>query len=86
MGSTNAFLPLQEAIRVCVTGGAGQIGYALLPLIASGQMFGPGQPVRLNLLEVCPNLSSPLLSSSLSISLSLSLPFSTSLPLIHYCP
>jgi len=39
-----------------VTGGAGQIGYALLPLIASGQMFGPTQPLRLHLLEVAPAL------------------------------
>jgi len=39
-------------IRVAVTGAAGQIGYALLPRIASGQMFGPDQPVALNLIEV----------------------------------
>lgn len=39
-------------IRVAVTGAAGQIGYALLPRIASGQMFGPEQPVILNLIEI----------------------------------
>ncbi|HEY1629596.1 MAG TPA: hypothetical protein VGF52_07035, partial [Tepidisphaeraceae bacterium] len=39
-------------IRVAVTGPAGQIGYALLFRIASGQMFGPDQPVILQLLEV----------------------------------
>lgn len=39
-------------IRVAVTGAAGQIGYALLPRIASGQMFGPNQPVILHLIEV----------------------------------
>jgi malate dehydrogenase len=39
-------------IRVAVTGAAGQIGYALLPRIASGQMFGPEQPVILQLLEL----------------------------------
>jgi len=39
-------------IRVAVTGAAGQIGYALLPRIASGQMFGPDQPVILQLLEI----------------------------------
>ena len=39
-------------IRVAVTGAAGQIGYALLPRIASGQMFGPDQPVILQLLEL----------------------------------
>jgi len=40
------------AIRVAVTGAAGQISYSLLPRIASGAMFGPDQPVILQLLEV----------------------------------
>jgi malate dehydrogenase len=35
-----------------VTGAAGQIGYALLFRIASGQMLGPDQPLALSLLEV----------------------------------
>ena len=39
-------------IRVAVTGAAGQIGYALLPRIASGALFGPDQPVILNLIEI----------------------------------
>ena len=39
-------------VRVAVTGAAGQIGYALLFRIASGQMFGPDRPVRLQLLEL----------------------------------
>ena len=39
-------------IRVAVTGAAGQIGYALLPRIASGQMFGPDQPVVLRMIEI----------------------------------
>jgi malate dehydrogenase len=39
-------------VRVAVTGAAGQIGYALVFRIASGQMFGPEQPVALNLIEV----------------------------------
>lgn len=39
-------------IRVAITGAAGQIGYALVFRIASGQMFGPDQPVALNLIEV----------------------------------
>ena len=43
-------------IRVAVTGAAGQIGYALLCRIASGQMFGPDQPVALNLIEIEPAL------------------------------
>ncbi|MGN6371012.1 MAG: malate dehydrogenase [Phycisphaerae bacterium] len=43
---------MKKPIRVAVTGPAGQIGYALLFRIASGQMFGPDQPVILQLLEV----------------------------------
>ena len=39
-------------IRVAVTGAAGQIGYALLFRIASGGLFGPDQPVALNLIEI----------------------------------
>ena len=39
-------------IRVAVTGAAGQIGYALLFRIASGQMFGPDQPLILHLIEI----------------------------------
>ncbi len=40
------------AIRVAVTGAAGQIGYSLLPRIASGEMFGKDQQVDLRLLEI----------------------------------
>lgn len=43
-------------IRVAITGAAGQIGYALLFRIASGAMFGPDQPVALNLIEIPPAL------------------------------
>jgi len=43
---------MKQPIRVAVTGPAGQIGYALLFRIASGQMFGPDQPIILQLLEV----------------------------------
>ncbi len=39
-------------IRVAITGGAGQIAYSLLFRIASGEMFGHGQPVALHILEV----------------------------------
>ncbi|HTE05147.1 MAG TPA: malate dehydrogenase, partial [Planctomycetota bacterium] len=42
----------KSPIRVAVTGAAGQIGYALLPRIASGQMFGADQPVILQLIEI----------------------------------
>ena len=45
---------MKEPIRVAVTGAAGQIGYALLFRIASGAMFGPEQPVSLNLIEIPP--------------------------------
>ena len=44
-------------IRVAVTGAAGNIGYALLFRIASGQMFGPDQPVALNLIEIEPGMA-----------------------------
>src|SRR5882757_3681072 len=43
-------------IHVAVTGAAGQIGYSLLFRIASGSMFGPDQPVELNLIEIEPAL------------------------------
>lgn len=41
----------KEPVRVAVTGAAGQIGYALLTRIISGQMLGVDQPVILHLLE-----------------------------------
>ncbi|MHB8318190.1 MAG: malate dehydrogenase [Acidimicrobiales bacterium] len=41
-------------IHVTVTGAAGQIGYALLFRVASGQLLGPDQPVVLRLLEIEP--------------------------------
>jgi malate dehydrogenase len=41
-------------IRVTVTGAAGNIGYALLFRIANGDLFGPGQPVILQMLEITP--------------------------------
>ena len=43
---------MKPPIRVAVTGAAGQISYSLLPRIASGAMFGPDQPVILQLIEV----------------------------------
>ncbi len=41
-------------VKVTVTGAAGQIGYALLPRIASGQLLGPETAVELRLLEITP--------------------------------
>lgn len=43
---------MNTPIRVAVTGAAGQISYSLLFRIASGAMFGPDQPVVLQLIEV----------------------------------
>jgi malate dehydrogenase len=43
---------MKSPLKVAVTGPAGQIGYSLLFRIASGAMFGPDQPVILQLIEV----------------------------------
>jgi malate dehydrogenase len=45
---------MTNAVRVTVTGAAGQIGYALLFRIASGAMLGEDQPVILQLLDIAP--------------------------------
>jgi len=45
---------MKDPITVSITGAAGQIGYALLFRIASGAVFGPDQPVHLNLIEIEP--------------------------------
>lgn len=47
---------MKNPVRVTITGAAGQIGYQLAFRIASGQMLGPDQPVRLQLLEIPPAL------------------------------
>jgi malate dehydrogenase len=47
---------MKKAIRVAVTGAAGQIGYSLLFRIASGEMLGDDQPVILQLLDITPSL------------------------------
>jgi malate dehydrogenase len=49
-------MPDNAPIHVTVTGAAGQIGYALLFRIASGQLLGPDQPVVLRLLEIEPGM------------------------------
>ncbi|KAK4592874.1 hypothetical protein RGQ29_017147 [Quercus rubra] len=41
----------KEPIKVLVTGAAGKIGYAILPMIARGVMLGPDQPVTLHLFD-----------------------------------
>lgn len=43
---------MKNRVKIAVTGAAGQIGYALLFRIASGQMFGPNTEVELQLLEL----------------------------------
>src|ERR1700681_121228 len=47
---------LKKPVHITVTGAAGQIGYALLFRIGSGQLLGPDQPVVLRLLEIEPAL------------------------------
>ena len=47
---------MARTVKVAVTGAAGQIGYALLPRIASGAVFGPDVRVSLHLLEITPAL------------------------------
>lgn len=38
--------------RVLITGAAGQIAYSLIPLVCSGQVLGPNQPIDLVLLDI----------------------------------
>ncbi len=47
---------MNTPIRVAITGAAGQIGYSLVPRIASGAMFGTHQPLILHLLEIAPGM------------------------------
>jgi len=41
-----------KRVKVAITGAAGQIGYALVFRVASGQMFGPDTEVELQLIEL----------------------------------
>jgi malate dehydrogenase len=47
---------MKKRVKVAITGAAGQIGYALIFRVASGQMFGPDTDVELQLLELEPAL------------------------------
>jgi malate dehydrogenase len=47
---------MKPPLRIAVTGAAGNIGYALVFRLASGEVFGPDQPVILHLVEVPPVL------------------------------
>ena len=49
---------VKAPVKVTITGAAGHIGYALVFRIASGDMFGPNQPVILRLLEIPQAMSS----------------------------
>jgi malate dehydrogenase len=50
---------MKSPLKIAVTGAAGQIGYALLPRIASGGLFGPDQAIELRLIEI-PSALKPL--------------------------
>jgi malate dehydrogenase len=43
---------MKSPLKIAVTGAAGQIGYSLVFRIASGEMFGPDQPIALHLIEI----------------------------------
>eukprot|EP00903_Cladosiphon_okamuranus_P020554 g18866.t1 len=47
-------IPGKDEVCVAITGGAGQIAYALVPLIVHGRVFGEGRKVRLRLLDIEP--------------------------------
>eukprot|EP01022_Parablepharisma_sp_SALTPOND_P016418 TRINITY_DN23_c0_g1_i1.p1 TRINITY_DN23_c0_g1~~TRINITY_DN23_c0_g1_i1.p1 ORF type:complete len:335 (-),score=36.32 TRINITY_DN23_c0_g1_i1:152-1156(-) len=42
----------KETVKICVTGAAGQIAYSLYPMIASGMVFGPEQPVEIRMHDI----------------------------------
>eukprot|EP00762_Andalucia_godoyi_P003906 ANDGO_05694.mRNA.1 Malate dehydrogenase len=44
-------------VRIVITGAAGQIAYSLIPLVCSGRVFGPSQPVILHLLDIAPAMT-----------------------------
>ena len=48
---------MKPPIRIAVTGAAGNIGYAMVFRLASGEVFGPDQPVILHLVEIPPVLA-----------------------------
>jgi len=49
---------MANVIRVAVTGAAGQVAYAMLGRLASGEIFGPKQKIVLQLLEITPAMQS----------------------------
>jgi len=49
---------MPEPVQITVTGAAGQIGYSLVFMLASGSLLGPDTPIALRLLEITPALGS----------------------------
>jgi malate dehydrogenase len=49
---------MADVIKVAVTGAAGQVAYAMLGRLASGEIFGPDKRIQLQLLEITPALPS----------------------------
>ncbi|MCG8604733.1 malate dehydrogenase [bacterium] len=47
---------MSKTLKIAVTGAAGQIGYAILPRLASGEVFGSDTKITLKLLEITPAL------------------------------
>ena len=47
---------MKPPVTIAVTGAAGNIGYAIAFRIAAGDLFGPEQPINLNLIEIEPAL------------------------------
>src|SRR5207237_2795526 len=47
---------MADTLRVAVTGAAGQVAYAMLGRLASGEVFGPSQKIILQLLEIPPSM------------------------------
>ncbi|MGO3011422.1 MAG: lactate/malate family dehydrogenase, partial [Corynebacterium casei] len=52
MSTPENLLNSAEPVKIAVTGAAGNIAYSLLWRIAAGEVYGPNQPVQLNLLEI----------------------------------
>lgn len=44
----------KDPVKVTITGGAGNIGYALAFMVGGGRLLGPDQPIDLTLLEIPP--------------------------------
>jgi len=42
----------RKSLKICVTGGAGQISYSFIPMLASGQVFGENVMLHINLLDI----------------------------------